>query len=171
MSQEKNINSINSLLSIIFIIIIVICGIVILGLYMEDRWKVMRDIKRHNDIGAVIRAVDMYYLNNGVLPKNSSTKSWDSSYDLENKNQTLFKVLRDAKLLSPIFDPKNNDDYHYQYHKFERGEYGCNKAFAIFQVTKFESKNSKNDDHGQGKCPGKNFVLDAPNGYTYQWFE
>lgn len=165
MNQEK---SINSLLSLIFIIIIVICGIVILGVYMNDRWKTMRDIRRQADLQIVVKAIDMYYLNNGKLPDNSTNNQWDSSYDLENNNQTLFKALRNEKLLSPIFDPKNNEEYQYRYHKFRRGEHGCDRTFAIFQITKFETEV---DDHGSGECLSKNFVLDIPNGYTYMWFE
>jgi len=165
MTQKKDINS---LLSIIFIIIIVVCGIVILGIYMNDRWKEMRDVRRHVDIKSVIKAIDIYYLDNDRLPENVSDGDWDSSYDLENKNQTLFKELRDDGLLSSIFDPKNNEKYHYRYHRFEKGEYGCDKAFAIFQVTEFESEAG---DPGEGACLYKNFVLDAPNGFTYQWFE
>jgi hypothetical protein len=165
MNQAKDINS---FLTIIFIIIIVICGIVILGISMNDKWKNMRDIKRHADIKSVVKAIDIYYLDNNRLPDNVTDSEWDSSYDLETSNQTLFKVLRDSKLLSPIFDPKNNEEYHYRYHKFRKGQYGCNKAFAIFQVTKFESEVS---DYGRGECPDKNFVLEAPNGFTYQWFE
>ena len=164
-NQEKNTNS---LLSIIFIIIIVICGMIILGIYMDDRWRKMRDIKRQADIKTVIQAINLYHLNNNKLPDNSTNAQWDSSYDLENSNQTLFKVLRDANLLSPIFDPKNNKEYQYRYHKFEKGEYGCNRTFAIFQVIKFESEVG---DHGRGSCPDKNFVLEAPNGFTRQWFE
>jgi hypothetical protein len=165
MNQEKNINS---LISIIFIIVIIICGIIVLGVYMNDRWKNMRDIRRQADIKNTIKAVDIYYLDHSKLPDNVTNNEWDSSYDLANNNQTLFKVLRDNNLLSQIFDPKNNEEYQYRYHKFKRGEYGCSRTFAIFQVTKFETEV---EDHGQGECLSRNFVLDAPNGYTYMWFE
>ena len=52
--------------------------------------------------------------------------------------------------------------------RFEKGEYGCERPFAIFQVVNFETLVA---DNGEGACPERNFVLEAPNGYTIQWFE
>ena len=165
MNQGKNINS---LLSIIFLIIIVVCGIIISGMYMNNRWKNMRDVRRVSDLKAIIKAVDIYYLDKGRLPDNISDQEWDSTYDPETNNQTFLKELQDKGILSYIFDPKNSEEYQYRYHKFERGEYGCDQAFAIFQITKFESDYN---DLGKGECLDKNFTLEAPRGFTHQWFE
>lgn len=159
---------INSVLSTVFLIIIVICSIIILGAYMNDRWKKIRDIRRRGDVQQVIKVVEFYKLRYNSLPDNETENDWDSSYDPDNNNQTLFKTLREKKLLSHIFDPKNNEEYHYRYHKFESGEYGCNRTFAIFQVTSFEEDVY---NHGKCECPERNFIDEAPNGFTYQWFE
>ena len=165
MAQKKNINS---LITIILIMVIVVCTIIIFGLYMNGRWKRMRDIRRRADAQTIIKAIDIYYLNEGQLPDNISDQDWDSTYNSENDNQNFLKELQDKGILSYIFDPKNSEEYQYRYHKFEAGEYGCNRPFAILQVKKFESGFS---EIGGGACPDKNFVTEAPQGFTYQWFE
>ncbi|MCD4704769.1 hypothetical protein K8R66_01700 [bacterium] len=159
---------INSLLSTALLVSIVICAVVVLGIYMNDRWKVMRDIRRKGDIKQVDKIVELYLLNYGKLPENQSDNEWDSSYDPQTKNKTLFKSLQDLNLISSIFDPKNDEVYNYRYHKFKAYEYGCNRSFAIFQVTGFEDEV---DDHGKGECPDRDFAAEVPNGYTIQWFE
>ncbi|MCD4705820.1 hypothetical protein K8R61_01940, partial [bacterium] len=120
------------------------------------------------DMQTIIKGIDIYYLNEGRLPDNISDQDWDSTYDIDNDNDTFLKELREDGILSYIFDPKNSEEYQYRYHKFEVGEYGCKRPFAIFQVKKFESDFG---EVGEGACPNKNFVLEAPQGYTYQWFE
>lgn len=165
MPNEK---SIKSLISIIFIIIILVCGIIIFGVYMNEKWKSMRDVRRRGDIQTVMKAINFYLLDENGLPQNETNNEWDSSYNPDNNHQTLFKTLREGELLSYIFDPKNDLEHNYKYHRFEKGEYGCNRPFAIFQVTNFETLVY---DNGEGACPERNFVLEAPNGYTIQWFE
>lgn len=166
MQTEKGIKSI---LTVVILVSIILCVTVIIGIYMNDRWKKMRNIRRNADLQQVIKAIDMYTLeNNGNLPANETNYEWDSSFDPANSNQTLFKTLREKKLLSTVFDPVNNKDYQYRYHKFQKGEYGCDRAFAIFQVTSFEGSSA---NIGSGSCPERDFTKEAPNGYTIQWFE
>ena len=59
-------------------------------------------------------------------------------------------------------------EYFYRYKKFDAGSFDCRRGFYILQVMNFEGQT---DDHGWGSCPGRNFVDEAPNGYTIQVFD
>lgn len=165
MEKEK---SVKSALMIFFLTIILFCVVIIVGTYMNNRWKKMRDIRRSADVQQVIKVMEVYQSNYNKLPDNETRDDWDKSYDPKTSNQTLFKTLRDANLISPIFDPVNNEQFLYKYHKFDAGEYGCDRAFAIFQIVSFEEKVN---NIGSGFCPDRDFTKEAPNGYTIQWFE
>ncbi len=157
------------LVEVIFYVFLIFGAVMWLGLYMIDKWERIRDLQRQTDARYVRNVVDMYLLNYDFLPENETGYDWDYSYNIKtNQVSILFNNLREKKIISPIFDPMNNSKYHYKYHKFKAGEYGCDRAFAIFQVSSFEGKIA---NHGSGSCPEKDFVKDAPNGYTIQWFE
>ncbi|HNV97271.1 MAG TPA: hypothetical protein PKL13_03055 [bacterium] len=166
MSTEKDTKSLFLIFVLVFMIL---CATVMVGIYMNNRWKRMRDIRRRGDLQQIIKVIDMYALeNNGNLPENETNYEWDSSFDPKSSNQILFKTLKEKKLLSTVFDPVNNKDYQYRYHKFQKGEYGCDRSFAIFQVTSFEDSS---ENIGSGSCPERDFTKEAPNGFTIQWFE
>ncbi len=158
----------HSLLTAAFLIMIIFFTVIVMGSYMNDRWKKIRDVKRTSDAQQVIKAIEIYKSINDTLPENETLDSWDRSYDLKTANAVLFKTLRDRNLISQVFDPTNNEQFYYRYHKFDKGEYGCSRAFAIFQVVSFET-NALNI--GSGLCPKRDFTKEALNGYTVQWFE
>jgi len=68
----------------------------------------------------VKKAINFYSLDKNYLPPNETEREWDSSYDPGNNHQTLFKTLREEELLSHIFDPKNDLEHNYKYHRFRK---------------------------------------------------
>jgi hypothetical protein len=165
MQTEK---SIKSLLTVVTLVSLILCATIMIGIYTNSRWKRIRDVRRVADAQQIIKAIEFYILDFGQLPENETQDEWDSSFDPGNSNQTLFKSLREKKLLSQVFDPVNNNAFNYRYHKFKAGEYGCSRTFAIFQITSFEGRG---DNIGSGFCPDRDFTKEAPNGFTVQWFE
>lgn len=164
--MNENKKDLNSLLSLVFLIIILLCAVVIIGVYTNNRWRRMRDIRRRSDIAQVKKALEYSKFEFNELPDNQSKDDWDLSYDsILNKSQALFKDLQSKGVVSNMFDPKNNEQYYYRYHKFENGEYGCWGTYAIFQIMNFEGEIQ---DRGEGSCPERDFKSEAPNGYTLQ---
>lgn len=160
--------NIHSLPTTTFFVFLIGLWVVVLGIYMNKELKDVRDLKRSADISTIRSVVNMHILDTQKLPENVSLDSWDYGYKLKKESKFVLYNLFEKKILgSPVFDPINNYKYYYRYHKFNKGEYGCDKEFAIFQVSNFERHVS---DHGKGICPNKDFVNDAPNGYTMQWF-
>ncbi len=160
--------NIHSLPTTTFFVFLIGLWAIVLGVYMNKELKDIRDLKRNADMSTIRSVVNMYILDAQKLPENVSLDSWDYGYKLKKESKfVLYNLFEKGIFDSPIFDPLNDHKHYYRYHKFNAGEYGCEKSFAIFQVSSFETENS---NHGSGFCPNKDFVSDAPNGYTMQWF-
>ena len=163
----KKVN-VHSLPTTAFYVFLIASWVIILGTYISKEIKDVRDLKRTADISTIRSGVNIHIMDFRELPDNISLDLWDYGYELKKESKFVFYNLFERGVFkSSIADPINNKKYHYRYHKFKAGEYGCKKEFAIFQIFSFERSAS---DHGTGSCPDKNFVDDAPNGYTMQWF-
>ncbi len=159
---------INLFFTTTFLVFMIAFWSIVMGIYMTNQWKHIRDIRRSTDISTIQMAISVYVQDFNALPDNISLDAWDYGYKLKNESKfVLYNLFEKGIFDSPIFDPLNDHKYYYRYHKFNAGEYGCEESFAIFQVSSFETESS---NHGSGSCPKKDFVSDAPNGYTMQWF-
>ena len=132
--------------------------------YLNGRWEKIRDIRRQADAGAIVKALDFYNLQFGNYPENSDDdgEGWDKSNDAADRK--FLESLGKVGLLSALaFDPKNDDFYYYRYQRFDQGDFGCSRPYAVFQVTQFEEVKYL----GRGECPEVNWTTLAPNGYTW----
>ncbi|MDD4289990.1 MAG: hypothetical protein PHH83_01795 [Patescibacteria group bacterium] len=165
MQEQK---SAKSILNILYLVLIILCLTIIAGLYINSQHKKIRDAVRLESLKQIKMLIELYRLEFDGLPENQTKDEWDRSFNLIDQSNTLFQNLKQIFFESNIADPANDNNFHYRYHKFQKGEYGCDKTFAIFQVTSFENE-IKNI--GSGSCPHRDFTKEAPNGFTIQWFE
>lgn len=131
----------------------------------------VRDIKRKADLKQIQTALELYRAKTGYFPlvADKDFQGWDTSYEPPGQEFEFLSVLEKEKTIDrAVKDPINSYIYYYRYKKFPAGSFGCKDAFYVLQIMNFES-NIK--DHGWGKCPKRNFVDEAPNGYTVQVFE
>lgn len=140
--------------------------------YMDLIFAKVRDIKRKIDIKQLQTALAIYQNKFNELPESIDYDfgAWDSSLEPQKHSAKEFlNILLQEKIVDKkIKDPLNYEDYYYLYQQFPAGSYGCEKPFAILQIKNFELSTK---DHGNGSCPKKNFMTNAPNGYTLQIFE
>lgn len=133
--------------------------------YLNSRWEKIRDIRRQADAGSIVKALDYYNVQFGSYPENTDDDGdgWDKSND--GADRKFLEPLNKVGLLPALaFDPKNDESHYYRYQKFNAGEFGCTRPYAVFQVANFEEVK----DLGRGECPEINWTIFAPNGYT--WF-
>lgn len=149
-------------LLIVLVIIMVILSISIPNYFgLQNR---ARDERRKADIATLVRAMELYKVENNHYPQgipNSTRNDWSDS-DLFPKDYIQkFGSFTDGSLL---VDPLNNDTYHYSYRLFEGGGFGCTKAFYILGIKKFE----RDSKIASWKCPEKDFGMEfdwAVGGY------
>ena len=130
-----------------------------------------RDAKRVADVKQIQTALEIYHSRFGVYPKteNVNLKGWNTSYEKENSDFDFLKTLSKLEIMQNVpSDPINSYYFYYRYQKFPANSFGCKKPFYILQATSFERNTNEN---GFGECPRRNFVNEAPNGYTIQVFE
>lgn len=147
------------------VVLIVVVSLLSAIFYLNSRWEKIRDIRRQADASSIIKALDYYNVQFGAYPENSDNDGdgWDNSNDAADRK--FLEPLNKVGLLPALaFDPKNDDVYHYRYQKFSSGDFGCERPYAVFQITKFEEVQNL----GRGECPQVNWTKLAPNGYT--WF-
>ncbi len=162
----------NKLKSIIYKLLIMsaVIGLLISSMiYLNNRWDKIRDIRRQGDLQSITKALNFYYYQYDKYPGTSDDDGdgWDKSSD--KGDYSFLDPLIEVGLLSARpFDPKNNEEYYYRYQKFEQGDFGCNRDYAIFQITQFETEVQK---HGSGSCPEIEWTELAPGGYTWQGME
>ncbi len=162
MNKEIFRNTIGKVLLVIFIAGLLISSTI----YLNKRWAKIRDIRRQADAKSIVKALDFYNVQFGEYPENldDDGEGWDMSN--EEDQRTFLETLSKVGLLpSLIFDPKNNETHFYRYQKFNRGDFGCSRSFAVFQIFSFETKNN---NPGSGSCPDMDWVNLAPEGFT--WF-
>ena len=162
MEQEELKNVIWKIAFAVFICALLVSSII----YLNKRWKEIRDIRREADARSIEKALDFYSIQFGGYPENSDDDGdgWDKSNDPEQR--TFLEPMAKVGLLPGlVFDPKNDENYYYRYQKFASGDFGCRRPFAVFQIVSYETENK---NIGQGSCPDINWTTLAPNGYT--WF-
>lgn len=147
--------------------VVFICGLLISSIfYLNQRWQGIRDIRRKVDAQAITKALDYYNLQFGQFPKNidDDGEGWDKSNDDFNRS-FLEPVIKIGLLPNLVFDPQNDEIHYYRYQRFEGGAFGCDRPYAVFQISSFEDPGN---NQGRGQCPKIDWTKLAPNGYT--WF-
>jgi len=133
-------------LLLVLIMVSLLVGSII---YLNSRWAKIRDIRRQADAQSITKALNFYQAQFGNYP--------DSLDDDGDAKVGLLPSL--------VFDPQNDEEHYYRYQKFEPGDFGCQKPYAVFQVASFETKDKNS---GSGSCPDIDWVHYAPLGFT--WF-
>ena len=131
----------------------------------------IKDIKRKADIKQLQTALSVYQSIFNRFPEvtDPDFSGWDTTYEPLNSEFNFINTLAKADLIDQMpKDPVNSARYYYRYKKFPENSFGCKKAFYILQIMNFENKI---DDQGWGGCPERNFINEAPNGFTVQIFE
>jgi len=149
---------------VLFIIVLVIISLD----FIRNRAK---DTKRKVDIRQIKSALDLYHSAHGNFPavEDGDFSGWDITYDALRPADEFLRILEKEKYINKVpVDPINSDLYYYRYKKFPVKAYGCDRAFYILQAMNLEGDTQ---EHGWGSCPGRDFVAEAPNGYTIQIFE
>lgn len=155
----------------IFGLVIVLFVIVLSVISLDLIRNRVKDSRRKADIKQIQTALELYRANHGVFPvvADNDFGGWDTSYEPLGKPQEFLNILQEEKLIDHVpFDPVYSNYYFYRYKKFPAGSFGCKDAFYILQIMNFEAPT---DNHGWGECSQRNFVNEAPNGYTVQVFE
>lgn len=154
-----------------FAIVIVACVAIIFFAGFDDIQAKARDTKRRADIKEIGRALELYFDRHGMYPQvmDSDFGGWDTTVEPDGQPLAFINALTDEGILSSIpQDPVNNKIYYYRYQRFEAGAFGCTRPFVVVQIFNYETGQ---DTHGSGSCPDRNFVDEAPNGFTIQKFE
>ncbi len=131
----------------------------------------VKDTKRKADIKQIQTALAVYQSRFGVLPEveDDDYRGWDATFEPLGQPQEFLNILEREEIIDYVpRDPVNSDIYYYRYRKFPANSFGCREPFYILQIMNFEGNVN---DHGFGSCPERNFVDEAPNGYTVQVFE
>lgn len=154
----------------IIVIMVILCLTIIFFVGFSTIRSKARDIKRRADIRIMVKALDLYHDNHGYYPSSMDDwQGWDLTYEYKGGEFSFLPELKKDSLIDRmVSDSLNNDIFHYRYQKFNVGDYGCDKAFYILQITNFElpTKNT-----GYGQCPELDWVETVPNGYTVQTFD
>ena len=136
--------------------------------FIRDKVK---DTKRKADIKQIQTALAIYQSKFDVFPnvEDKDFRGWDATFEPLGQPQEFLNILEQEKIIDQIpRDPVNSDIYYYRYQKFPPNSFGCKNSFYILQIMNFEG-DVKN--HGFGSCSERDFVNEAPNGYTIQVFE
>jgi len=94
-----------------------------------------RDAQRTQDMASIMKAMELYYIDNGKYPPSGGQDSPNSSADVPAgygsstaygysyaTNNSWLKTLRDGKYLaSAPIDPVNNDSQYYSYYVYNNG--------------------------------------------------
>jgi len=154
-----------------FAIVIVACVAILFFASFDDIQAKARDTRRMSAVSDINRALELYFDRYGHYPEVIDTDygEWDTTFEPGGTKVEFIPQLVEEKILNSVpRDPINNKIYFYRYQKFPKGSFGCAKAFVIFQVFNFETKQKS---HGTGACPERSFTEEAPNGFTVQKFE
>ena len=165
MDQEILRNTLGRIMLVIFLCLLIFGSFI----FFNKKWTEIRDVRRQADAQSIIKALDIYeiYFNKYPATGDNDGDGWDNSNDVQEQN-FLQPLVEIGLLPDLVFDPKNDTIYYYRYQHFPAGTYGCQKAFAVFQINAFENQNQ---DHGQGQCPQMNFVSLSPDGFTWMGVE
>src|SRR3989344_995186 len=149
-------------LLLVLIMVSLLVGSII---YLNSRWAKIREFRRQADAQSSTKALNFYQAQFGNEPDSldDDGDGWDKSND---EHRIFLEPLAKVGLLpSLVFDPQNDEEHYYRYQKFEPGDFGCQKPYAVFQVASFETKDKNS---GSGSCPDIDWVHYAPLGFT--WF-
>lgn len=128
----------------------------------------VKDTKRRADIKQLQTALAVYQDRFGHFPDvtDKDFRGWDATYEPLGQPQEFLSILEEKKIIDHVpRDPINSEVFFYRYRKFPANTYGCQKPFYVLQIMNLEGNHK---DHGYGSCPERNFVNEAPNGYTIQ---
>ncbi|MGB0757210.1 MAG: hypothetical protein ACPGO5_02015 [Patescibacteria group bacterium] len=154
-----------------FAIVIVACIAIIFFSSFDDIQAKARDATRQSDVQDIVKAMDLYYDRFGKYPDtiDSDYGGWDTTIEPEgHPQQFMAELVKEGLLSGHPADPVNDNVYYYRYQSFPRGSFGCTRAFVVFQIFNFETIQ---EGHGSGDCPERDFISEAPNGFTIFRFQ
>lgn len=113
-----------------------------------------RDAQRSSDMAAIVKALELYKIDNGKYPPSSgadapgdnvpagytSNSAYGFSYATDN---SWLKSLVDGKYLtSAPKDPINDMNYYYSYYVYNNGVGACTQPIYALRVMQYESNNN-----------------------------
>lgn len=121
-----------------------------------------RDTQRAQDISTLIKALEIYRINNnGVYPTATPAGSdggWESSWADPN----FMEYLEISK--KPL-DPSNNSTYRYRYYKYTAGYLGCDAAKGGYYVLSVYFENASSKPVGKSLACTSYNLADAGTAY------
>lgn len=120
-----------------------------------------RDTQRANDISVLVKALEIYRVNNGQYPTATPAGSdggWESSWADPNFMEYL-------DISKKPTDPTNTSTYRYRYYKYPAGYQGCDAAKGGYYVLTAQFENAASKPVGKSlNCPS--YVL-TDSGTSY----
>lgn len=125
---------------------------------IQARLAVARDARRLADIVRVREAIEQFREDNGRWPgadTNAAFGGWDVSHD----GGFIGELVRAGYLEGPARDPRDDATYHYRYHVYPVGAYGCasEEPFYVLGVRAFETADFASRNHGVVQCSGRDW--------------
>ena len=125
---------------------------------LGHRLEAARDARRLQDLQVVRDAIEQYRLDKGVWPAADPTTvggGWDASYD----GDFIPVLVSEGYLAEPVHDPLDNTRYHYRYHVYRRGRFGCvgPDDFYVLGVRNFETADFAARNPGHFACSGRDW--------------
>ncbi len=155
----------------VFNLSLILFLIILSFIYFDFIRSKIRDVKRKADIRQLQTALSIYQSNFNEFPNvnDFDFQDWDTTFEPLNQEFSFINILEKENIIDqPVKDPINSARFYYRYKKFPANSFGCEQPFYILQIMNFENEIK---DHGWGKCPERNFINEAPNGFTIQIFE
>lgn len=128
---------------------------------LGQRMAISRDARRLHDLRTVRDAVEQYRLDRGVWPAadpNTVAGGWDASYD----GAFLPALVAEGYLAETVHDPIDDASFHYRYHVYSRGSFGCvgPDDFYVLGIRRFETAEFAAQNPGAFECSGRDWGLE-----------
>ncbi|HVS19265.1 MAG TPA: prepilin-type N-terminal cleavage/methylation domain-containing protein [Planctomycetota bacterium] len=128
---------------------------------LGQRMAGTRDARRLHDLHVLRDAIEQYRLDKGVWPAADPVGvagGWDASYD----GEFIPALTSEGYLAEPVHDPLDTQRYHYRYHVYNRGRYGCvgPDDFYVLGIRNFETAEFAAQHPGHFKCSGRDWGLE-----------
>lgn len=142
------------------VVVIAIIGILSTGVLvsLSAIRESSRDSERLQDMNRIQSALELYYNENGDYPPGDEVNcnGWECSH---KGDQQFVHILVDQGYLSEYpDDPVTNGTYHYRYHLYGDGSYGCNQAdFYVLGIRNLESFSGNHPKSPGWSCPNRNW--------------
>lgn len=128
-----------------------------------------RDAQRLSDIKSIVKAIEIYRINNGVYPPYTATTNasgWEVSTDGSNATNFLSPLVTSGVISKVPLDPTNTglstalnpswsaNNYEYFYIRYAAGTYGCNVSSGDFYVVGVARMDTVSSGQAHVNSPG-----------------